>query len=112
MEEPFRACLWFRGHFASTFEAFSVSASAGSQYRFGSEAYQCRMNEIIELDESRRKAFDQIVRNQDKVKRTFDKSSRPRNFQKDDTVLLWDKRHEKPGKHKKFDSLWTWPYII
>jgi transposase InsO family protein len=76
------------------------------------EAYQCRMNEIIELDESRRKAFDQIVRNQDKVKRTFDKSSRPRNFQKDDTVLLWDKRHEKPGKHEKFDSLWTGPYII
>jgi hypothetical protein len=37
---------------------------------------------------------------------------RPRTFQKDDMVLLWDKRKEKPGKHGKFDSLWMGPYII
>jgi hypothetical protein len=57
------------------------------------------MDRLIELDENRRKAFDQSVRNQEKVKRTFDKSSKQRAFQKGDTVLLWDKRKEKPGKH-------------
>lgn len=27
-------------------------------------------------------------------------------------VLLWDRKNEKPGKHKKFDSLWLGPYMI
>jgi hypothetical protein len=29
-----------------------------------------------------------------------------------DTVLLWDKGREKPGKHDKFDSLRSGPYLI
>ena len=65
-----------------------------------------KINQIIELDENRRKALDHSIRNQDKIKRNFDKSARPRSFQIGDTVLLWDKRKEKPGKHKKFDNLW------
>ena len=43
---------------------------------------------------------------------TFDKSARPRAFQIGDTVLLWDKRREKLGKHGKFDSLWKGLFII
>ena len=39
-------------------------------------------------------------------------SLRPRSFQVGDTVLRWDKRREKPGKHGKLDSLWLGPYII
>ena len=74
--------------------------------------FQSRINELIELDEVRRRAVNQSIKNQDKVKRNFDKSSKPRVFQKGDTVLLWDKRREKPGKHGKFDSLWMGPYII
>ena len=70
------------------------------------------MNQLIELDENRRKAFDHSLKSQDKVKKAFDKSSRQRDFQVGDTVLLWDKRREKPGKHGKFDSLWTGPYPI
>ena len=71
-----------------------------------------RINQIIELDENRRKALDHSIRNQDKIKRTFDKSSRPRPLEIGDIVLLWDKRKEKPTKHKKFDSVWMGPYII
>ena len=41
----------------------------------------------------------QSIKNQDKVKINFDKSSKPRVFHKGDTVLLWDKWREKPGKH-------------
>jgi hypothetical protein len=64
------------------------------------------------LDENRRKAPDQSIKNQEKIKRTFDKSSRQRDFQAVYTVLLWDKRREKPGSHDKFDRLWAGPYII
>jgi len=61
---------------------------------------------------TKRKAVNQSIKNQDKVKRAFDMSSRPRTFQKGDTMLLWDKRKEKLGKHWKCDSLWIGPYII
>jgi len=46
------------------------------------------------------------------MKKNFDITSRPKSFQIVDTVLLWNKRKEKSGKHGKFDSLWMGPYII
>jgi ribonuclease HI/transposase InsO family protein len=82
------------------------------KYNLDEDFHQNRIDQIIELDENRRKALDQSIRNQEKIKRTFDKSSRQRDFQTGDTVLLWDKRREKPGSHGKFDSLWAGPYII
>jgi hypothetical protein len=57
-------------------------------------------------------AFDQMTKNQEKVKGTFDRKARQRDFKKGDQVLMWDKRREKPGMHKKFDSLWLGPYKI
>jgi hypothetical protein len=68
------------------------------------DAVQNRVNQIIELEENRRKAYDQNCRNQSKIKKVFDKSARQRDFIVGDTVLLWDKGKEKPGKHGKFDS--------
>ena len=53
------------------------------------DAVQNRINQMIELDENRRRAYDQSCKNREKVKRAFDKSSRPRAFQKGYTVLLW-----------------------
>ena len=82
------------------------------EYEIKEDSMPNRINQIIELDENRRKALDHSVRNQDKIKRTFDKSTRPRPFQIGDMVLLWDKRREKSGKEKKFDNLWMGPYII
>jgi hypothetical protein len=82
------------------------------KYGLDEDFQQSRIDQLVELDEIRRKALDQSIKNQDKVKKTFDKSSRQRVFQEGDTVLLWDKRREKPGNHGKFDSLWTGPYII
>jgi len=64
------------------------------------------------LEENRRKAYDQSYKNQEKIKKTFDKSTRQMDFRIEDTVLLWDKGKEKPGKHGKFDSLWLGPYLI
>jgi hypothetical protein len=56
------------------------------------------VNQLVELDENRRKAFDHLVQIQDKVKGTFDKKAHPRILQKGDLVLMWDKRKEKLGK--------------
>ena len=53
-----------------------------------------------------------MVKSKEKVKNTFDHKARGRNFVEGDLVLLWDKRKEKPGMHKKFDSLWGGPYKI
>jgi hypothetical protein len=70
------------------------------------------VNQLVELDDNRRKAFDHPIKNKDKVKRTFDKSARQRVLQKGDLVLMWDKKREKLGKHDKFDNLWLCPYRI
>jgi hypothetical protein len=82
------------------------------EYGLDEDFHQNKIGQIIELDENRRKALDQSIKNQEKIKMTFDKSSRQRDFQAGDTILLWDKRREKPGSHDKFDSLWVGRYII
>jgi hypothetical protein len=82
------------------------------QYATDAEAIQGRINQLIELDETRRNALGQMERNQDKIKKTFDHKAKERHFAEGDLVLLWDKRKEKPGMHKKFDSLWMGPYKI
>ena len=76
------------------------------------DAVQNIINQLVELDEVRRRAVEKSISNQDKVKKNFDKPSNPRSFQKGDTVLSWEKRREKLGKHGKFDSLWLGPFII
>ena len=48
-----------------------------------------RINQLIELDESQRNALDRSIKNQEKVKRTFDKFAKPRAFKIGDTILLW-----------------------
>jgi hypothetical protein len=46
------------------------------KYGLDEDFHQNRIDQIIELDESRRKALDQRIKNQKKVNKTFDKSSR------------------------------------
>ena len=69
-------------------------------------------NQIVELDETHRKALDNMYKNQSNIKKSFDKSSRSRSLQVGDMILLWDRKNEMLGKHKKFDSFWLGPYII
>jgi hypothetical protein len=56
--------------------------------------------------------FDQMEKNQERVKGTFDQKARQRDFKVGDQVLMWDKRREKPGMHQNFDSSWLGPYKI
>jgi hypothetical protein len=55
------------------------------------EYFQGIIDQLIELDESRRIALDQMMRNQDKVKGTFDHKSRDMVFKEGDEELLWNK---------------------
>jgi hypothetical protein len=64
------------------------------------------------LDESRRNIVSQIERSQGKINNTFHHKEKDRDFTEVDLVLLWDKRREKPGMHKKLDGLWIGPYKI
>ena len=50
------------------------------------DAIQNKVNQLIELDENRRTSLDQSIKNSDKIKRTFDKSTKPGSFQVGDTV--------------------------
>jgi hypothetical protein len=81
-------------------------------FSIAKDVVENRINQMIELNENRRKANDKNCRNQEKVKRAFDKSARQRDFIIGDTMLLWDKGKEKPCKHGKFNSLWLGPYVI
>jgi hypothetical protein len=56
--------------------------------------------------------FDQMEKNEEKIKGMFDLKARQRDFKKGDQVLMWDKRREKPGMYQNFDSLWLGPYKI
>jgi hypothetical protein len=64
------------------------------------------------LDESRGNIVRQIDRSEGTINNTFDHKEKDRDFTEVDLVLLWDKRREKPGMHKKSDGLWTGPYKI
>jgi hypothetical protein len=81
------------------------------QYTIDGETIKGRINQLIDLDESRRTALSQMARNQEKIKNTFDHKTKERDFAESDLVLLWDKTREKHGMHKKLDGLWTGPVI-
>jgi hypothetical protein len=82
------------------------------QFSTDKEALQGKIDQLIELDETQRMAFDQMSKKEEKVKWNFDRRERKRDFKKGDQVFMWDKRREKDGMHHKFDNLWLGPYKI
>jgi hypothetical protein len=89
-----------------------LTLQLSQQFSNDKEELQGRINQIIELDETKRMTFDQMEKNQRKIKGTFDHKERQRHFKKGYLVLMWDKRRDKPQMHQKFDSLWLGPYKI
>jgi hypothetical protein len=76
------------------------------------KALRGRIDQLVEIDKSRRNSLDQIEKNQKNIKGMFDHKERQRNFEDGDLVLMWDKRKEKLGMDKKFDNLCLVPYQI
>ena len=52
------------------------------------DGVQNKIDQIVELDETRTKDFDSICKNKSNIKKSFDKSSRSRSLQVGDMVLL------------------------
>lgn len=75
-------------------------------------AMSVRMAELLELEEKRNRAMESLEIHQQQVKRSFDKKAKVRVFREGDLVLKWDSNRAKPGKHSKFDPLWSGPYLI
>ena len=71
-----------------------------------------RINQIIELNEIRDKAYGKVKTHQEKMKNTFDRRVKEEKFLIDDLVLKRDSPHEEKGNHGKFDHMWVGPYII
>jgi hypothetical protein len=46
------------------------------------------------------------------MKESIDKKAKEDIFQTGDLVLKWDAYRQDKGKHGKFDTLWTGPFII
>ena len=49
---------------------------------------------------------------QQQMKKIFDRKARVRIFREGDLVLKWDVERTKLGRHSKFDTLWSGPYVI
>jgi hypothetical protein len=71
-----------------------------------------RMNQLIEVQQTREQVNEKFQEYQDKMKSIFDRRAKQRNFIPGDLVLRWDSRREDHGKHGKFDHLWLGPYKI
>jgi hypothetical protein len=65
-----------------------------------------RIYKLVELNENRRRDFNQLVQKKDKVKSFFYGKSKPREFNLGDFLLMWDRKIDKQGNHGKFHSFW------
>lgn len=53
-----------------------------------------------------------FTKNQEQVKKIFEKKEKSRDFEIGDLFFVWGKRREIKGMHNKFDSLWIDPFNI
>jgi hypothetical protein len=71
-----------------------------------------RKDELIDVQQTREKAFHNTQLHQDKIKEAFDRHTKVDDFKLGDSVLRWDARNEDKGKHGKFDHLWLGQFKI
>jgi hypothetical protein len=60
---------------------------------------------MINVQQTREKAFHNAQLHQYKIKEAFDKCTKVDDFDLGDLVLKWDVRNEDKGKHENFDHL-------
>jgi hypothetical protein len=76
------------------------------------DATRRRKDELISVEKTREKYFDNTQLHQDNIKEYFDRHTKVDNFKPEDLVLKWDSRNEDKRKHGKFDQLWLGPFKI
>jgi hypothetical protein len=76
------------------------------------DSIQRRTKELINVQQTREKAFNNSQLHQDMIKKAFNRHTKEDDFKVGDLVLKWDARNEDRGKHGKFDHLWLGPFKI
>ena len=75
-------------------------------------ATQRRTNELINVQQTKEKSFNNSQMHQDRIKKAFDKHTKVDDFKLGDLVLKWNAMNEDRGKHGKFDHMWLGPFEI
>ncbi len=76
------------------------------------DAMYVRMVDLMELEEKRHQAIHTLEIHQQQMNNNFNKKAKVRNLKEGDLVLKWNANREKVGRHSKFDTLWSGPYVI
>jgi hypothetical protein len=71
-----------------------------------------RIQQLVEVQQTREKLLDKAYNHQQKIKQAFDKKVTKEDFQLGDLVLKWDAPKQDKGKHGKFEALWIGPFKI
>jgi hypothetical protein len=71
-----------------------------------------RIQQLVEVQQTREKLLDKAQDHQQKIKQAFDKKVSKEYFQLGDLVLKWDAPKQDKGKHGKFEALWIGPFKI
>jgi hypothetical protein len=71
-----------------------------------------REDEIINVQRTRERAFNNAQLRQDKIKEARDRRTKGDEFQLGDWVMRWDAMNKDKGKHGKFDHPWLGPFKI
>jgi hypothetical protein len=71
-----------------------------------------RIQQLVEVQQTREKLLDKAQDHQQKIKQAFDKKVSKEDFQLGDLVLKWDAPKQDKGKHGKFEALWIGPFKI
>ena len=69
-----------------------------------------RMNQLVELSETREQVSLRLAEYQEKMKGLFDQRAKDKEIQARDLVLWWDIRRSNKGKHGKFNPIWFGPF--
>jgi hypothetical protein len=76
------------------------------------DATQRRKNELINVQQTREKAFNNSQLHQERIKKDFNRYTKENDFKVGDLVLKWDAINEDRGKHGEYDHLWLGPFKI
>jgi hypothetical protein len=71
-----------------------------------------RVQQLVEVKQTREKMLDKAHECQQKIKQAFDRKSSKKDFQLGDLVLKWDAPKQDKGKHGKFEALWIGPFKV
>jgi hypothetical protein len=71
-----------------------------------------RIQQLVEVQQTREQLVDKAYDHQLKIKHAFDKKVNKEDFQLGDLVLKWDAPRQDKGKNYKFEALWVSPFKI